>query len=151
MHFVRIRQKGDPIFLSQPIDQVLHPWQRSFEKVGPGLLQLVKRPAISRLVAEKLMKIGEAHRAAFQVAVGARGLEQLHELIASHCSTFADVLQHALVRQLDDCVAEVEDEPGDIGHWLPVPGYRLPESSGNWQPETGNYIRNTPNRGSSIG
>src|SRR5205823_2609688 len=99
----------------------------------PGLLKIVKRSAISGLVGEELVELLERNLAALHVTIGARRLEKIDQLVARHRRAPADVLQHPLVRELDDGVAEVEDEPGHFRHG------------------PHNYIRNTPNRGSSIG
>ena len=100
----------------QPVDQVFDSRQHSIEKVRPRLLQVVQRAAVTGLVRQELVKIGEGHRAALQIAVRARLFEKLHQLVALDRRAFADVLQHAFIRELDDRVAEVEDEPGDFGH-----------------------------------
>ena len=61
----------------------------------------------------------EADRDAMHVAIPATALEQLDQLIAGRRGIATDALQHALVRELDERVAKVEEElDGHVGRLL---------------------------------
>src|SRR3954453_3085899 len=91
-------------------------------------MKVADAAAVAGVIAEEFVELVERHRAALHVAIRAWLFEQLDKLVARHRRLRADRTQHALVGQLDDGVAEVEQEPG-VFH---------------------RYIRKTPNFGASM-
>src|SRR3954462_6694958 len=75
-------------------------------------MKVADAAAIAGVVAEEFVELVERHRAALHVAVRPRLFEQFDQLIARHRRFRADRTEHALVRELDYGVAEVEEEPG---------------------------------------
>src|SRR6202008_2337211 len=95
-------------------------------------VELADRAAISGPVAEHFVELPERHGAALHVAIRPGRFEKLHQIVARDRGIAADVLQHPLIGELDQRIAEVEEEPGD--------GHRIAKR----------YILNTPKRGSAI-
>ena len=97
------------------LQQILHAGHRAVEEVAPDRMELARRTAISGLVADVVVELEERHASALEVAIPAGVLQDVDQLVARDRRIATDVLQHPLVRELDQGVAEVEDEPGD-GH-----------------------------------
>src|SRR5207244_3396765 len=88
------RPAGRP--LAHALQQLLHPSHRPVEEVGPEGVEVADRAAIAGAVAEEFIELVEVDRAALQIAVRARLLEHLHQLVARDRRVLADVLQHPL-------------------------------------------------------
>src|SRR5205814_1636941 len=110
---VRVGEKRDAVPLAHAQEQLFHPRHRAVEEVGPDGLEVAQRAAVAGPVAEEVVELADVDRAPLEVAVRAGLLEELYHLVARHARLFAETLQHPLVGELDDGVAEVEDEPGD--------------------------------------
>src|SRR5207245_11580230 len=149
VELVRGGEKRQTVSVAQAAEEIFDSGEGAVEEIGPRLVQIGERSAIPRFVAQKIVKLLEGHRAAFQIAVGTRRFEQLEQIVTRDRGAFADVLHDPLVCELDDRVAEIEDEPVDV-HGCRVPG--LPGCSVTEQlSNRATYIRKTPNLGSSMG
>src|SRR4051794_1933225 len=79
-------------------------------------MKVADAAVIAGVIAQEFIELIERHRAALHVAIRARLLEELDQLVARHRRLGADRPQHALVGEFDHGVAEVEEEPG-VFHW----------------------------------
>src|SRR5207247_3429839 len=110
VHFVRVRNERHAVTLPYAVEQLLDSRHRPVKEIGPDPVEVPDRTAVAGALANEFVELVEIDRAALQIAIGARLLEQTDQLIARGRGVGADVLQHPLVSELDDGVAEVEVE-----------------------------------------
>src|SRR5207244_2225346 len=125
----------DAVALAYAVEHFFHPGDGAVEEVRPDPAEFVQRGAITGAVAEEVVELFECDGPALEIAIRPRLLAQLHHLVARERRVLADVLQHPLVGELDDGVAQVEEEPGDAHvAGCPLPVARL--ATGNRQQAT---------------
>src|SRR5438552_10323103 len=120
VHLVRIRQEGDAVLLAHALEHFLDARHRTVEEVAPDVVKVADAAAVSGAVAEELVKLPERDGAALHVAISAGILEQINQLIARDRRLGADGLQHSLVCELQNRVAEVEEKPLLFRHGFSV-------------------------------
>src|SRR5258706_815677 len=138
------------MMLPDAIEQILDARHGAVEEVGADPVKLADRASVTGMVAETLVELVKRDRSPLDSPIRHRLLEQFDELVPRDGGIGADRRQHTLVRELDDGVAEVEEE---AGFWHGLEVARLRGRAAPRNPETArprNYIRNTPNLGSSI-
>src|SRR6185369_9324368 len=129
--FIRVGQEGDAVALAHSEEELFHAGHGAVEEVAPGLAELFEGAAVAGGVADEVVEVEERDGAALHVAIAAAALEDLDELIARGCRVAADALQHALVGELDERVAEVEDKPDWRHGVMRLPGRPVARQPGD--------------------